>query len=77
MSNPARTQAKRHIYRCLATTLDNDYRAIGAGYLRELVADDPDDDNLPGMYEGPKLREATLENLIREIVDELNRRGGG
>jgi hypothetical protein len=71
----ARAEAKRHIYRCLATTLANDVD-LGAGYLRELTGDDPEDDFLPGMYEGPKLRKETCDKLIKEIVDELNRRGG-
>lgn len=71
-----RIEAKRYIYRCLATTLQNDWSDLGAGYLRALVVDEPEDETMVGLHEGKKLRQATVAKIVQEVVDELRRRAG-
>lgn len=66
----ARALAKRHIYACLSTTLRNDDDG-GAEYLWALV-EGPD--GQADKYEGPKLSEEEMHEVVDEVSRELRKR---
>jgi hypothetical protein len=63
-------EAKRHIFRCLITTLmsDMDNRS---GYLMELL-DDPEADS---HYDGERLSQDDLDAAVQSVITKLSQIG--